>query len=45
MDYHLYNLSIIIDYNIARVLALYKSYWAATSKIFSYARSRVNKMT
>ena len=25
-------------YNIARVLALYKSYWAAMNKIFIYAR-------
>ena len=32
-------------YNIARVLALYKSYWAAMNKIFIYARPCVNKMT
>ena len=32
-------------YNIVRVLALYKSYWAATNKIFIYARPCVNKMT
>ena len=32
-------------YNIARVLALCKSYWAAMNKIFIYARSCVNKMT
>ena len=30
------------DYNIARVLALYKSYWAAMNKIFIYARPCVN---
>ena len=35
----------IFDYNIARVLALYKSYWAAMNKIFIYARPCVNKMT
>ena len=29
-------------YNIARVLALYKSYWAAMNKIFIYARPFVN---
>ena len=34
-----------IVYNIARVLALYKSYWAAMNKIFIYARPCVNKMT
>ena len=34
-----------IFYNIARVLALYKSYWAAMNKIFIYARPCVNKMT
>ena len=34
-----------IYYNIARVLALYKSYWAAMNKIFIYARPCVNKMT
>ena len=28
----------IIYYNIARLLALYKSYWAAMNKIFIYAR-------
>ena len=33
------------NYNIARVLALYKSYWAAMNKIFIYARPCVNKMT
>ena len=33
------------NYNIARVLALYKSYWAAMTKIFIYARPCVNKMT
>ena len=32
-------------YNMARVLALYKSYWAAMNKIFIYARPCVNKMT
>ena len=32
-------------YNIARVLALYKSYWAAMNKIFIYARPYVNKIT
>ena len=32
-------------YNIARVLALYKSYWAAMNKIFIYARPCVNNMT
>ena len=32
-------------YNIAHVLALYKSYWAAMNKIFIYARPCVNKMT
>ena len=32
---------IIICYNIARVLTLYKSYWAAINKFFIYAR--VNK--
>ena len=32
-------------YNIARVLALHKSYWAAMNKIFIYARPCVNKMT
>ena len=32
-------------YNIARVLALYKSYWAAMNKIFIYARPCLNKMT
>ena len=32
-------------YNIARVLVLYKSYWAAMNKIFIYARPCVNKMT
>ena len=34
----------IIYYNIARLLALYKSYWAAMNKIFIYARPCVNKM-
>ena len=29
-------------YDIARVLALYKSYWAAINKIFIYARPCVN---
>ena len=29
-------------YNIARVLALYKSYWAAMNKIFIYARQITN---
>ena len=33
------------NYNIARVLALHKSYWAAMNKIFIYARPCVNKMT
>ena len=32
-------------YNIARVLALYKPYWAAMNKIFIYARVCVNKIT
>ena len=32
-------------YNIARVLALCKSYWAAMNKIFIYARPCVNKTT
>ena len=32
-------------YNIARVLALYKSYSASMNKIFIYARPCVNKMT
>ena len=32
-------------YNIARVLALCKSYWAAMNKIFIYASPCVNKMT
>ena len=32
-------------YNIARLLALYKLYWAAMNKIFIYARPCVNKMT
>ena len=31
-------------YNIAHVLALYKSHWAAMTKIFIYARPCVNKM-
>ena len=35
----------VIYYNIARLLALYKSYWAAMNKIFIYARPCVNKMT
>ena len=35
----------IIYHNLARVLSLYKSYWAAMNKIFIYARLRVNKMT
>ena len=41
------NLSFLktLNYNIARVLALYKSYWAAINKIFIYARPCVNKMT
>ena len=30
-------------YNIARVLTLYKSYWAAMNKFFIYARPCVNK--
>ena len=38
-------LSAIVNYNIARVLALYKSYWADMNKIFIYARPCVNKMT
>ena len=33
------------DYNIERVLGLYKSYWALMNKIFIYARPCVNKMT
>ena len=36
-------LKVNIFYNIARVLALYKSYWAAMNKIFIYARLCVNK--
>ena len=36
---------LITVYNIARVLAPYKSYWAAMKKIFIYARPCVNKMT
>ena len=32
-----------IIYNKARVLALYKSYWAAMNKFFTYARACVNK--
>ena len=32
-------------YNVARVLALYKSYRTAMNKIFIYARACVNKMT
>ena len=39
------DLSINYLYNIARVLALYKSYWAAMNKIFIYARPCVNNMT
>ena len=35
----------IYNYNIKRVLALYKSYRAAMNKIFIYARPCVNKMT
>ena len=35
----------IIYHNIARVLALYKSYWVAMNKIFICARPCVNKMT
>ena len=35
----------IMSYNIARVLALYKSSCAAMNKIFIYARPCVNKMT
>ena len=30
-------------YNIARVLALYKSYWAAMNKFFIYARPCIDK--
>ena len=37
--------SINLLYNMARVLALYKSYWAAMNKIFIYTRPCVNKMT
>ena len=33
----------IANYNIVRVLALYKSYWTAMNKIFIYARPCVNK--
>ena len=36
---------LITVYNIARVLAQYKSYWAAMKKIFIYARPCINKMT
>ena len=36
---------LIFSYNIARVLALYKSCWAAMNKIFIYARPHVNRMT
>ena len=32
-------------YNIARLLALFKSYWAVMNKIFIYARPCVYKMT
>lgn len=32
-------------YNIARVLALHKSYWVARKKVFIYARACVSKMT
>ena len=38
-------LEVIDLYNIARVLALCKSYWAAMNKIFIYERPCVNKMT
>ena len=37
--------SLKMFYNIARVLAPYKSYWASLNKIFIYARPCVNKMT
>ena len=30
-------------YNIARVLALYKSYWTAMNKFFIYARPCIDK--
>ena len=33
------------DYNIARVFALYKSYWAAMNKIYIYEPPSVNEMT
>ena len=35
--------SAIRSHNIARVLALHKSYWAAMNQIFIYARPCVNK--
>ena len=34
--------ALFTEYNIARVLALYKSYWAAMNKIFIYPRTCVN---
>ena len=40
-----YTVWLVFSYNIARVLALHKSYWAAMNKIFIYARSYVNRMT
>ena len=35
----------MVFYNIARMLALYNSYWATVNKIFIYARLCVNKIT
>mgnify|MGYP007020719547 CR=1 FL=1 len=40
-----YTVWLVFSNNIARVLALHKSYWAAMNKIFIYARSYVNRMT
>ena len=51
LTFHPYNPAVksiilkTLNYNIARVLALYKSYWAAMNKIFIYARPCVNEMT
>ena len=36
---------LIWNYNIARVLALYKSYWAAMNKIFIYAPQCVDDVS
>ena len=40
-----YTIITIAIYNIAGVLALCKSYWAAKNKIFIYTHPCVNKMT